>query len=184
MSLKMQGRCWVFGDNLGTHAEILPVPISVLLTRDSHDPKVLKDYLMTGVDPDFPRKVQKGDFIVAGKNFGHGNPHLWGYLTMKELGIGLIAESMARGGYRLAAVAGVSFLTPVAGITGKVKTGDRLEVDFETGEIKDLTSGQAFQAEPLPGHLLDIIRAGGQDGYLRRKLAPTLKHVTPVPLKD
>ncbi len=183
MKLTMKGKCWVFGDNLGTHAEILPLPISVLLTKDGHDPKVLKDYVMTGVDPDFPKKVRPGDIIVAGKNFGHGNPHLWGYQAIKELGIGLITESMARGGYRLAVVAGVPFLTSVRDITKKVKQGDNLEVNFTTGEIKNLSSCQAIKAEPLPEYLLEIIELGGQDNYLKQRRAPTLSHVTPVPIK-
>lgn len=167
MALVRKGKCWKFGDGLSTDGAILPGRIFREL---GHDPKLLKNYLMTGVDPEFPKKVHTGDIIVAGKRFGHGNPHIWGYLVMKELNLGLIVESMARGGYRNAVAAGVPFLE-VEDITKRVNQGDELEVDFETGKIKDLTTGAVIRAEPLPGPVLEIIEAGGQDDFLRRLAA-------------
>ena len=184
MDFIMKGKCWKFGDDMGNDAEILPVPISVLISKKSSDPMELKDYIMAGANPDFPKLVQPGDIIVAGKNFGNGNPHLWGYEVIRALGIGLIAESMARGGYRLAAVAGVSFLPAVEDITRKVNQGDTLEVNFRTGEIKNLNSGELIKTEPLPEFLLEIIEAGGQEGYLKAKQAPRLTHLTPSLIKE
>jgi 3-isopropylmalate/(R)-2-methylmalate dehydratase small subunit len=145
---------------------------------------VLKDYIMTGVAPEFPRQVSPGDIIVAGKNFGHGNPHIWGYHTLRELGIGLVVESMARGGFRLAVVAGVPFLLATRDITRKVNQGDELEVNFRTGDIKNLTSGELIKTESLPEFILEIIEVGGQAGYLARKLAPKLSHLTPSPIAE
>ena len=165
MALIMKGRCWKFGDNLSTDAAVLPWPV----TMKSHDPKVLKDYVMTGVDPEFPQKTRPGDIIVAGKNFGHGNPHVWGYQAMRELGLGLVVEFMARGGLRNAVTAGLPFLPDAEGITGKVNQGDELEVNFATGEIKDITTGELIKTEPLPESVLEIIEAGGQLGYLKKR---------------
>jgi len=167
MGLEMKGRCWKFGDNLSTDAAVLPLPIA----RKSHDPKVLKDYVMTGVDPEFPKYVCPGDIIVAGKNFGNGNPHVWGYYAIKELGIGIVVESMARGGFRNAVTAGVPFLPSAQDITKKVNQGDELRVNFRTGEIKNLTSGELLKTEPLPKLILEIIEAGGQENFLKIKLA-------------
>jgi 3-isopropylmalate/(R)-2-methylmalate dehydratase small subunit len=139
----------------------------------SHDPKVLKEHVMTGVDPDFPKKAKPGDIIVAGKNFGHGNPHVWGYQAMRELGLGLVVEFMSRGGFRNAVAAGLPFLPEARGITDKVNQGDELEVDFSTGEIRNLTTGELIKAEPLAPPLLEIIAAGGQKRYLKKKFAGT-----------
>ena len=165
MELIMKGKCWKFGDNLSTDGDILP---RRMIDRDAQS---FKDYLMTGVDPEFPKKVQPGDIIVAGKRFGHGNPHRWGFLAMKEIGIGLIAESVARGSYRNAVKVGVPFLPAAEDITRKVNQGNELEVNFRTGEIKDLTTGKIITTEPLPEPLLEIIEAGGQVAFLKRKLA-------------
>ena len=165
MALVMKGRCWKFGDNLSTDAAVLPWP----LTMKSHEPKVLKDYVMTGVDPEFPQKARPGDIIVAGKNFGHGNPHVWGYQAMRELGLGLVVEFMARGGLRNAVAAGVPVIPAAEGITGKVNQGDELEVNFTTGEIKNLTTGELIKTDPLPEAVVEIIESGGQLGYLKKK---------------
>ena len=184
MDFIMKGKCWKFGDDLGNDAEILPVPISILISKKSNDPMELKDYIMTGANPDFPKQVQPGDIIVAGKNFGNGNPHLWGYQVIKALGIGLITESIARGSYRLAVFAGVSFLPAAEDITKKVNQGDKLEVNFRTGEIKNLSTGELIKTEPLPEFMLEIIEAGGQEGYLKTKQAPRLSHLTPSLIKE
>ena len=90
---------------------------------------------------------------------------------MKEIGIGLIAESVARGSYRNAVKVGVPFLPAAEDITRKVNQGNELEVNFRTGEIKDLTTGKIITTEPLPEPLLEIIEAGGQVAFLKRKLA-------------
>lgn len=167
IDLILKGKCWKFGDNLATDAEVLPLPIA----QKNHDPKVLKNYVMSGVDPEFPKHVRAGDIIVAGKNFGHGNPHVWGYYAIKELGIGIIAEFMARGSFRNAVTAGVPFIPTAEGITKKINQGDELEVNFSTGEIKNLTSGEIIRTEPLPEPILEIIRAGGQEGFLKKNFA-------------
>ena len=165
MALIMKGRCWKFGDNLNTDIAVLPLPIA----RKTHDIEVLKDYVMTGVDPEFPKKARPGDIIVAGKNFGHGNPHVWGYYAMHKLDLGLVVEFMARGGLRNAVAAGVPVIPAAEGITGKVNQGDELEVNFTTGEIKNLTTGELIKTDPLPEAVVEIIESGGQLGYLKKK---------------
>ena len=101
---------------------------------------------------------------------------------MKDLGIGLVVESFARGGFRNAVTAGVLFLPAAKDITKKVNQGDELEINFKTGEIKDITTGEILSTDPLPESILGIIEAGGQDSYLKKKLAPKLDHLTPEPI--
>jgi len=168
MELILKGKCWKFGDNLSTDVAVLPLSVVKELGRDA---KVLKDYVLSSIAPQFPKQVRPGDIIVAGKRFGHGNPHVWGYQALKELGVGLIVESIARGGFRNAVTAGVPFLPAVKGITKKVSQGDELEANFKTGEIKNLTTGELTKAEPLDAPILEIIEAGGQLGFLKKKFA-------------
>jgi 3-isopropylmalate/(R)-2-methylmalate dehydratase small subunit len=167
MDFMLKGKCWKFGDNLGSDSAIL----SIQVQKKTHDPKVLKDFVLTQIDPDFPKRVHAGDIIVAGKNFGNGNPHVWGYHGIRELGIGIIAEFMARGAIRNAVTAGVLFLPEVENITRKVNQGDELEVNFKTGEIRNLSNGEIIKAKPLPAELLEIIEAGGEEQFLRKKFA-------------
>ncbi len=168
MELILKGKCWKFGDNLSNDVHILPLEEVRKLGRDI---EVFKKYVMTGVAPEFPGKVRPGDIIVAGKRFGHGNIHIWGYHALKAYGVGLIVESMARGGFRNAIAAGLPVLSAAEGITGKVSQGDQLEVDFKTGEIHNLTTGERIKTEPLPRPLLEIVEAGGQQEYLQKKFA-------------
>ena len=168
MELILKGKCWKFGDNLSTDVAVLPLSVVKELGRDA---KVLKDYVLSSIAPQFPKQVRPGDIIVAGKRFGHGNPHVWGYQALKELGVGLIVESIARGGFRNAVTAGVPFLPAVKGITKKVSQGDELEVNFKTGEIKNLTTSELIKTEHLDAPILEIIEAGGQQGFLKKKFA-------------
>ncbi len=168
MELILKGKCWKFGDNLSTDADVLPFTVVKELGRNV---KVLKEHVLATVNPEFAKQARPGDIIVAGKRFGHGHPHIWGYQALNALGAGLIAESIARGGFRNAVTAGVPFLPAVDGITKKVNQGDELEVNFRTGEVKNLTTGELIKTEPLPKPILEIIEAGGQQGFLEKKFA-------------
>ena len=168
MDLVLKGKCWKFGDNLTTDVAIYPSHMSRGL---GHEPENLRKFVMAGVDPEFPNKVKPGDIIVAGKRFGQGNPHVWGFYGIAAHSIGFIAESVARGGYRNAVTAGVPFLLAAEGITKKLNQGDNLEVNFRTGEIKNITTDETLKTEPLPEELLEIIEAGGENELLKKKFA-------------
>jgi 3-isopropylmalate/(R)-2-methylmalate dehydratase small subunit len=163
-----RGRCWKFGDNLGIDGDIMPLRFA--LERET-DPVVLRDHLMTAIDADFPKKVARGDIIVAGKRFGQGNPHIQGFLGIYGHGLGLVAESIPRGSFRNAINAGVAFLSGCAGVTGQCETGDELQVDFQTGRFQNLTRGTETKYEPLPAELLGVIAVGGWKEHFRRRLA-------------
>ena len=67
------GKCWKFGDNVGIDGDMMPLEFAI---KRETNPDVLRDFLMTGLDPEFPRKVRPGDIIVAGRRFAQGNPHI------------------------------------------------------------------------------------------------------------
>lgn len=163
-----KGKCWKFGDNLGIDGDVMPLRFA--LEREL-DPAVLSPFLMAGVDPDFSNKVSPGDIIVAGKRFGQGNPHIQGFLGIVGHGLGLVAETIPRGSFRNAINAGLPFLTGCDGVTADVETGDDLEVNFQTGEFKNLSRDIRRQFQPLDAQLQTIIEAGGWAPNLEKRLA-------------
>jgi 3-isopropylmalate/(R)-2-methylmalate dehydratase small subunit len=163
-----RGRCWKFGDNLGIDGAIMPLRFA--LSRET-DPIVLRDYLMSEIDPEFSKKVKPGDIIVAGRRFGQGNPHIQGFLGIRGHGLGLIAESIPRGSFRNVINAGVPFLSPCPAVTKLCETGDELEVNFATGLMRNLTHGERYQFTPIEPELRDIIAVGGWKEHVKKRLA-------------
>ena len=88
------GRCWKFGDNVGIDGDMMPLRFAI--ERET-DPMVLRDHLMSGIDPEFAKKVAPGDIIVGGKRFAQGNPHIQGFLGIRGHSLGLVAVSIPRG---------------------------------------------------------------------------------------
>jgi 3-isopropylmalate/(R)-2-methylmalate dehydratase small subunit len=163
-----RGKCWLFGDNLGIDGAIMPLRFA--LSRET-DPMVLRDFLMSEIEPDFAKKVKPGDIIVAGKRFGQGNPHIQGFLGIRGHGLGLVAESIPRGSFRNAINAGVPFLTSCSNVTAACETGDEIEVNFSTGLLRNLTRGTDHQYAPIEPELRDIIAVGGWENHVKRRLA-------------
>ena len=166
--LLLRGRCWRFGDNVGCDGDMMPFRFA--LARETR-PEALRDFAMTGLDPDFPKKARPGDIVVAGKRFAQGNPHIQGFLGLKALGLGVAVESIPRGSLRNAVNAGVPILPECPGIAAVVRDGDQLEVDFASGAVRNLSAGIEHRFTPLPAALLDIVRRGGWEANFRARLA-------------
>lgn len=134
------------------------------------DPKLLGEHAMEGLDPDFVNKVRKGnlDILIVGSNFGSGSSREQAVSALKGAGISVvIAADYARIFYRNGANLA---LPPVeADIADRVSTGDELEINFETGEIRNLTRKGTYQMKPFPGIIKTIIEAGGLIPYVREK---------------
>ena len=162
-----RGRCWRFGDNLGIDGAIMPLRFA--LSRET-DPMVLRDFLMSEIDPDFPKKVKLGDIIVAGRRFGQGNPHIQGFLGIRGHSLGLVAESIPRGSFRNAINAGVPFLAPCPNVTSTCETGDELEVNFATGSFRNLTRGEDREYTPIEPDLRAIVALGGWEAHVKNRL--------------
>jgi 3-isopropylmalate/(R)-2-methylmalate dehydratase small subunit len=162
------GRCWKFGDSLAVDADLTKKEFaSIRETRL----EVLRDYVMCGIDPDFPKKVAPHDIVVAGRRFAQGNPHIQGLLGLKALELGFVVESIPRGSFRNAINAGVPFLTGCIGVTSECETGDELRVDFATGVFENLTRNRRIVYQPLPPQLLDTIAIGGWQPMVMRRIA-------------
>lgn len=181
MDFVYEGRCWKFGDNLAVDADLTKKEFAS--ARETRL-EVLRDYVMCGIDPEFPKKAHPHDIVVAGRRFAQGNPHIQGLLGLKALDLGFVVESIPRGSFRNAINAGVPFLTKCIGVTKECETGDELRVDFRTGVFENLTRKTRIQYQPLPPELLETIAIGGwkpmvalriqqlRDKGLIRKAAP------------
>ncbi len=132
---------------------------------------LLAKYAMEAVDAEFHKKIAEGaQIIVAGRNFGAGSSRQQAPEVLKESGIKLIlADSIARIFYRNSINIGLPALI-AEGISSITSEGDTLNVNLETGVIKNLSNGKVLNAKPIPGFLMDILKAGGLVNYLKNKL--------------
>jgi len=163
--MKVKGVAIKFGDNVDTDT-ILPGKYLVLM-----DPKDLAKHAMAGLDPDFPEKAQKGVIVVGGKNFGCGSSREQAPLALKYAGVQcVVAEFFARIFFRNAINIGLPVIE-CRGISAAVETGDEVSVDFEAGEVLNLTKGQTLRGTKLPPFILEILSDGGLVENLRRRLS-------------
>ncbi len=168
MALKFKGKVWVFGDNLDVDNELFPFrkADAGLIKPDEH-----WKWVMTNVDPDFPKKAKKGDIVVTGTNMGCGHDHSGGQIGFLQLGISaVISESFDRNFFRNSIHLGLPIIE-YKGIKQKVKEGDELEVDLHAGVIKNLASGETLKFTPLPDFLLEILEVGNINSYTEKLIA-------------
>jgi 3-isopropylmalate/(R)-2-methylmalate dehydratase small subunit len=163
-----RGRCWRFGDNVCNDGDM--VPFHFVIAREQR-PQVLKDFAMTGLDPDFPKKARPGDIVVAGRRFAHGNAHIQAFIALKGLGLSVAVESIPRGSLRNAVNAGVLILPACTGITREVETGDELQIDFASGRTTNFSRKWERTYPTLPTALLEIVARGGWEQNFRARLA-------------
>jgi 3-isopropylmalate/(R)-2-methylmalate dehydratase small subunit len=134
------------------------------------DPALWVQHCMEDIDSEFVRRVKCGDFIVATTNFGCGSSREQAPTVIKESGVAaVIASSFARIFLRNAINIGLPVLeSPEA--AEATDTGDELEADLTTGEIRNVTKGQTFQTKAYPEFMRGIIKKGGLIPYTRERL--------------
>ena len=161
----LHGHAWTFGRDIDTD---LIIPARYLTMKTAEE---LGQYCMFDADPDFSKKVQPGDIVVAKENFGCGSSREHAPIALKGAGVSVvIAKSFARIFYRNAFNTGLPILVAPEAVDG-VDEGDELTVDLASGEIKDLTTGKIYQAEPLPPFMRELVDAGGLLPYLKQRAA-------------
>lgn len=161
--MKFTGKVHKFGANIDTDAII---PARYLNT---FDPRELARHCMEDADQEFPNKVQPGDIIVADKNFGCGSSREHAPIAIKGAGIScVIADSFARIFYRNAINIGLPILESPEAVAA-IQEGDTVEVDLESGKIKNLRTGEEYQATPFPEFMQGIISQGGLINYVKEK---------------
>ena len=159
--MKFTGKVWRYGDNIDTDVII---PARYLNTSN---PQELALHCMEDIDKSFVPGVKAGDIMVADNNFGCGSSREHAPVAIKASGITcVIAATFARIFYRNAINIGLPLLE-VGDDVKKIKAGDVLSVDLESGDIVNTTSGETIKATPLPGFIQDIARAGGLINYVK-----------------
>lgn len=161
--MKANGRVFKYGDNVDTDVII---PARYL---NSSDPAELAKHCMEDIDKDFVKKVNKGDIIVADKNFGCGSSREHAPIAIKAAGVScVIAETFARIFYRNAINIGLPIIEcPQA--SKAIQAGDQVDIDFNTGVITDLTTGKSFEGQAFPPFMQKIISEGGLINYINHK---------------
>ena len=153
--MEARGSVFKYGDNIDTDVII---PARYLNTQNARE---LADHCMEDIDKTFITRVQAGDIMVGGENFGCGSSREHAPLAIKTAGVScVIAATFARIFYRNAINIGLPILECPAA-SEAIRAGDKVHVDFDTGVITDETTGQTFQAQPFPPFIQEIIKAGG-----------------------
>ena len=158
-----KGTVFKYGDNVDTDVII---PARYL---NSSDPKELAAHCMEDIDKTFVSRVKTGDIMVATKNFGCGSSREHAPIAIKASGVScVIAETFARIFYRNAINIGLPIIE-CKEASEKISDGDEVEVNFDTGVITDLTTGESFQGQAFPEFMQKIIAAEGLVNYINMK---------------
>lgn len=153
--MNTQGKVFKYPDNVDTDVII---SARYLNTPNAQE---LALHCMEDIDKEFVKKVEKGDVIVAGWNFGCGSSREHAPLVIKTCGTGcVIAKSFARIFYRNAINIGLPILE-CEEAADEINANDEVSVDFDTGIITDITTGKTYKAQPFPPFIQNIIKAGG-----------------------
>ena len=157
----MKGKAFKFGDNISTD-HIAP---GRLYHLRSNLPEFAK-HVLEDADETFATRMKKGDFVVAGNNFGLGSSREHAPLIMKIAGVGaVLAKSFARIFYRNAINIG---LLAIECDTDAIDDGDELKLDIEKGIITNLTNGSIIQIEPLPPVMIKLLKDGGLVEHIKK----------------
>jgi 3-isopropylmalate/(R)-2-methylmalate dehydratase small subunit len=162
--MKFKGKAWKFGDNIDTDAII---PARYLSTSD---PDILAAHCMEDADPGFVKKINAGDIIVAGENFGCGSSREHAPIAIKAAGIScVIAKSFARIFYRNAFNMGLPIFESEE-LWERVSDGQEIEVDGDRGAIMVVNnSAEPIHIEPIPSFMQELIEDGGLMKHLSKK---------------
>ncbi len=153
--MNTQGKVFKYGDNVDTDVII---PARYLNTPNANE---LALHCMEDIDAQFVSRVQPGDVMVAGWNFGCGSSREHAPLVIKTCGCScVIAKSFARIFYRNSINIGLAILE-CEQASEEIQAGDQVQVNFDTGVITDVTTGKSYQAQPFPPFIQNIIRSGG-----------------------
>ena len=154
-----KGKAHVYGDNIDTD-RIIPGKYTKTL-----DVSRLAEHVLEDLDPEFRSRVQKGDILVAGENFGAGSSREQAPVALKSAGVAVVvARSFARIFYRNAINIGL----PVVEVRNHdIENGHQVQVDLEGGFVKDLDTGVQYKATQMPGVMVNILSAGGLVSYLK-----------------
>ena len=151
---QITGKVWNFGANIDTDI------IIAARYLNSSDPEHLAKYVMEDADPEFPKKLQRGDVIVAGENFGCGSSREHAPIALKAAGVAaVVAPSFARIFYRNAFNMGLPIFELPESL--EIKEGEVISINLDNGEITNKTTNKTYTFTPIPDFMQELIAAGG-----------------------
>jgi 3-isopropylmalate/(R)-2-methylmalate dehydratase small subunit len=154
-------RAWVFGDDVDT--DVLAPGRYMKLSIEE-----IARHCLEAVDPAFASTVRPGDVVVGGRNFGTGSSREQAPAALKQLGVtALLAMSFAGLFYRNALNLGLPAL--VCPDARRIRNGDRLQLDFYNAEVVNLDTAERLGFEPIPEHLMEMVRDGGLLPHLEKR---------------
>ena len=161
--MNAKGRAFKYGDNVDTDV-IIPARYLAIM-----DVAELSSHCMEDIDNTFVSRVNPGDIMVAGKNFGCGSSREHAPLVIRESGVGcVIAQTFARIFYRNAINIGLPIIE-CEEAAGDIEEGDIVHVDFDSGIITNETKQKSYKGQPFPEFMQNIIKAKGLVNYINSK---------------
>ena len=165
---EITGKVWNFGANIDTDV------IIAARYLNSSDPEHLAKYVMEDADPEFPNKLQRGDIIVAGENFGCGSSREHAPIALKAAGVAaVVAPSFARIFYRNAFNMGLPIFELPESL--EIKEGENITVDLDAGKIINNTTNKSYDFTPIPPFMQELIAAGGLINYAKEEMSKEAK---------
>ena len=160
---KITGKVWNFGANIDTDV------IIAARYLNSSDPEHLAKYVMEDADPEFPKKLQRGDVIVAGENFGCGSSREHAPIALKAAGVAaVVAPSFARIFYRNAFNMGLPIFELPESL--EIKEGEEISIDLDNGKITNNTTNKTYDLIAIPPFMQELIAAGGLINYAKAEM--------------
>ena len=157
------GKVWNFGANIDTDV------IIAARYLNSSDPEHLAKYVMEDADPEFPKKLQRGDIIVAGENFGCGSSREHAPIALKAAGVAaVVAPSFARIFYRNAFNMGLPIFELPESL--EIKEGEEISIDLDNGKITNNTTNKTYDFIAIPPFMQELIAAGGLINYAKAEM--------------
>lgn len=157
------GKVWNFGANIDTDV------IIAARYLNSSDPEHLAKYVMEDADPEFPNKLQKGDIIVAGENFGCGSSREHAPIALKAAGVAaVVAPSFARIFYRNAFNMGLPIFELPESL--EIKEGEVISIDLDAGVIINKTTNKTYEFISIPEFMQELIQTGGLINYAKAEM--------------
>ena len=160
---EITGKVWNFGANIDTDV------IIAARYLNSSDPEHLAKYVMEDADPDFPKKLQRGDIIVAGENFGCGSSREHAPIALKAAGVAaVVAPSFARIFYRNAFNMGLPIFELPESL--EIKEGENISINLDNGEITNNTTKKTYKFIAIPPFMQELIAAGGLINFAKTEM--------------
>ena len=158
----IKGHVLKYGDNINTDIISPPQYMELSIAEAAK-------YAMSAVDPNFFTRIQKGDIMVAGANFGSGSSRETSPLTLRYLGVGaIVAKFFARIFYRNAINLGIPVIECAE--TDKIADQDEIEIDLSAGLIHNLTKKESYPCSKIPPHIMELVADGGLVPYLKKRV--------------